>query len=96
MSSKNSLQCTEKEQKYLIEFGKYIKFLRINIAHKSLRIFAYENDIPCATLSRIENGIRIPNLLVLKKIAAGLNIDLSTLISKFEENIPDDLKGFDI
>ena len=73
-----------------------IRFLRNSIAQKSLRIFAYENDIPCATLSRIENGIRIPNLLILRKIAAGLNFDLSTLISKVEENIPEDLKGFDI
>lgn len=96
MSSNNTLQCSEIEQKYLVEFGKNIRFLRNSIAQKSLRIFAYENDIPCATLSRIENGVRIPNLLILRKIAAGLNFDLSTLISKVEENIPEDLKGFDI
>ena len=105
MSSNNTLQCSEIEQKYLVEFFKTlrkeqvienIRFLRNSIAQKSLRIFAYENDIPCATLSRIENGIRIPNLLILRKIAAGLNFDLSTLISKVEENIPEDLKGFDI
>ena len=96
MSSNNSLQCSEKEQKYLVEFGKNIRFLRNTIAKKSLRIFAYENDIPCATLSRIENGIRIPNVLIIRKIAAGLNLDVSTLISKIEENISEDLKGFDI
>lgn len=96
MSSKDLCNNKIKEKEYLKEFGKNIKFLRINKAHKSLRIFAYENDIPCATLSRIENGLRIPNLIILKRIAAGYSLDVSSFIANVEENIPNDLKNFEL
>lgn len=84
------------EKKYLEEFGKNLKALRINEAQKSLRIFAYESDVPSATLSRIENGQRVPNLIVLKKLASGFDMSIKELISRVEENIPDNIKNFDI
>ena len=96
MSSEDTSNRTSNEQAYLKEFGKNLKQLRVSITQKSLRIFAYENDIPCATLSRIENGRRIPNLLILKKIAYGFNTDIPSLIRRIEENIPDYLKSFEL
>lgn len=97
MSSEEMSKHTDnKEQAYLKEFGRSLKQLRLNNAQKSLRIFAYENDIPCATLSRIENGIRIPNLIILKRIAYGFNMDIASLITKIEETIPDYLKTFEL
>ncbi len=94
MSRENLL--TKNEREYLKVFGSVIKDLRVDVAQKSLRLFAYENDIPCATLSRIENGIRIPNLLTLKKIASGFNLDVGEFISRVESRIPSELKTIEI
>ena len=83
------------EQEYLSVFGQELKNLRINLAKKSLRLFSYEADIPCATLSRLENGTRIPNIITLKKIASELNISVSRLLDKIEQDMPEHLKNFE-
>lgn len=96
MSREGLMGDIDKEQTYIKEFGKSLKSLRINVAQKSLRIFAYETDVPCATLSRIENGQRIANLVVLKKIASGFDWNVSELISRIERDIPDNESFFDL
>lgn len=83
------------QQEYLSVFGQELKNLRINLAKKSLRLFSYEADIPCATLSRLENGTRIPNIITLKKIAYELNISVSRLLDKIEQDMPEHLKNFE-
>ncbi len=95
MSRKGLNNTTEEEKRYLVSFGHCLKALRINLAKKSLRIFAYETDVPCATLSRIENGQRIPNLLILKHIASGFDMTVSELLDRLETEIPDDIKIFE-
>lgn len=95
MSRKGLNNTTEEEKRYLLSFGQCLKALRVNLAKKSLRIFAYETDVPCATLSRIENGQRIPNLLILKRIASGFEMTVSELLDKIEKEIPDDIKIFE-
>ncbi len=96
MSTKGLVNSTKNEQEYVKAFGKSLKFLRENNAKKSLRIFAYETDVPCATLSRLENGLRIPNIIILKRIAAGFEWTLPELLDKIENNISDNLKKFEI
>lgn len=83
------------EQEYLSVFGQKLKSLRVNLTKKSLRLFSYEADIPCATLSRLENGTRIPNIITLKKIASELNISVSRLLDKIEQDMPEHLKNFE-
>ncbi len=83
------------EQEYLSVFGKNLKSLRVNLAKKSLRLFSYEADIPCATLSRLENGTRIPNIITLKKIASELNLSVPKLLEKIEHDMPEHLKNFE-
>lgn len=84
------------ESEYIKAFGKSLKNIRTSVAKKSLRMFAYEAGIPCATLSRLENGTRIPNIITLKKIAAGLNWSVSDLLSEVESVIPIGIKNFDL
>lgn len=95
MSRKGLSNISNEEIQYLASFGQGLKSLRVNVAKKSLRIFAYETDVPCATLSRIENGQRIPNLIILKRIAAGFEISISELIDRIEREIPDEIKNFE-
>ena len=68
MSSEILADNIDNEQKYLKAFGKELKNLRLNNTQKSLRLFLTETDVPCATLSRLENGTRIPNLIILKRL----------------------------
>ncbi len=83
-------------KEYLTAFGKSLKNIRIHSAQKSLRLFAYEADIPCATLSRLENGSRIANIITLKKFAAALNWSVSSLLSEIEKDIPDNIKNSEL
>lgn len=46
----------------------------------SLNIFAYENDLTTATVSRIENGLVDTKLTTLIKYARGLEIPLENII----------------
>lgn len=96
MSSKGLPNTAIYEQEYIKAFGKSLKLLRQTVTQKSLRIFAYETDIPCATLSRIENGTRIPNLVILKRIATGFDWTISELVDRIENNITDNVKHFEI
>ena len=86
---------SQKEQEYVKAFGSGLKQLRANVAQKSLRIFSYETDVPCATLSRIENGLRIPNIVILKRLAVGFNLTVDELIKKLEDSIPEKVKNFE-
>ena len=83
------------KKEYLCAFGKSLRNLRIKKTNKSLRLFAYEADIPCATLSRLENGSRIANIITLKKIAVEFNTSLSELIIDIEREIPENIKNFE-
>ena len=78
---------TKEDEKFLKAFGASIRKLRKEATGKSVCIFAYENDIPRSTLSRIEIGQNEAQLLTLKKIADGFNLKLSELIQKIEETI---------
>lgn len=95
MSSKGLVNTSQKEQEYVKAFGYGLKQLRTNVAQKSLRIFSYETDVPCATLSRIENGLRIPNIVILKRLAVGFNLTVDELIKKLEDSIPEKVKNFE-
>ncbi len=95
MSSKGLVNTSQKEKEYVKAFGSALKQMRTNIAQKSLRIFSYETDVPCATLSRIENGLRIPNIIILKRLAVGFNLTVDELIKKLEDTIPDKVKIFE-
>lgn len=95
MSSKGLGNTTTKEQEYLKAFGIALKQMRLDVAHKSLRIFAYETDVPCATLSRIENGLRIPNIIILKRLASGFNLTVDELLKKVEKMIPEKVRTFE-
>lgn len=95
MSSKGLGNTTKKEQEYIKAFGNALKQMRMDIANKSLRIFAYETDVPCATLSRIENGLRIPNIIILKRLASGFNLTVDELLKKIEKTIPEKVRIFE-
>lgn len=84
------------KEEYLKAFGKSLKKIRTSIAGKSLRLFSYEADIPCATMSRLENGTRIPNIITLKKIASELNWSLPKLLKEIEDEIPENIKNFEL
>ena len=55
-----------REKHYCKFVGAAIRALR-EARSKSVRLFAYENDIPQATLSRIERGDNEAQLVTLKK-----------------------------
>lgn len=78
-----------KEQEYRQQFGKALRQLRLKHTGKSLRMFAYEYDISCATLSRIENGQREAQLTTLKRIAEGFGWDFAELIKNIEKTMPE-------
>lgn len=77
-----------KAQEYRKQFGKALRALRLKYTGKSLRMFAYEYDIPCATLSRIENGQREAQLTTLKRIAEGFGWSFPEFISNIENQMP--------
>ena len=61
-----------------IELGCRIKYLR-KLTKMSIETLAFECEINKNYLCDIENGRRNPTLLVLCKIAKGLNISLEEL-----------------
>jgi transcriptional regulator with XRE-family HTH domain len=85
----------QKEEIYCKMIGKAIRELRQEIKGKSLCMFAYENDIPRSTLSRIEIGDNEAKLVTLKKIAEGFGWSLSELFERIEEKLPNNFKIFD-
>lgn len=84
-----------KEKIYCQMVGKEIRELRIKQTGKSSLLFAYENDIPKSTLSRIERGENEAQLVTLKKIAEGFGWSLSELFGHIEEKLPNNFKIFD-
>lgn len=84
-----------KEKIYCQMVGKAIRELRIKQTGKSSLLFAYENDIPKSTLSRIERGENEAQLVTLKKIAEGFGWSLSELFGHIEEKLPNNFKIFD-
>jgi len=77
----------DRDSEYRLYFGEALRKLRIK-SGKSLRMFAYEYDIPCATLSRIENGTRNAQLTTLKKISEGFGMSFGDFISFIENQMP--------
>lgn len=84
-----------KEKIYCQMVGKAIREIRIEQTGKSSLLFAYENDIPKSTLSRIERGENEAQLVTLKKIAEGFGWSLSELFEHIEEKLPKNFKIFD-
>ena len=84
-----------KGKEYCKMFGAVLRSLRIEYTKKSLCMFAYENDVPRSTLSRIEMGTNEAQLVTLKKIAEGFGWSLSELSYKIEKRMPADFKIFD-
>ena len=62
----------------LQQLGMRIRYLR-QLKRMSQLDLAFECEINKNYLSDLERGMRNPSLLILEKIARGLNIDLETL-----------------
>ena len=78
----NIITCMERDEKKLTKLlGHYLKLLREEKGI-SLNIFAYENDLTTATVSRIENGLIDTKFSTLVKYAKGLEIPLENILSK--------------
>ena len=85
----------EIEKKYCKLIGSALRLLRQKTG-KSVRLFAYENDIPQATLSRIERGDNEAQIVTLKKIAEGFGWKMSELFIHIEETMPENFKIFSV
>ena len=59
--------------------------------NKSLRILADEYDIQKSLLSRLENGVNEPKLILIWTISEALNMPVSSLLRLVEEELP---RGF--
>lgn len=79
---------SKKAQKIIKVLAKLIKEERIK-QNKSQRLLADEFDIPKSMLSRLENGINEPKLISLISVCEALNIKLSSLIKKLEDECLD-------
>lgn len=78
----NIITYMEREDKQLTKvLGHYLKILREEKGI-SLNIFAYENDLTTATVSRIENGLVDTKFSTLIKYAKGLEIPLENILQK--------------
>lgn len=74
----------ERDEKQIIKLlGNYLKSLRES-QNKSLNIFAYENDMTTATVSRVENGLVDSKFSTLIKYAKGLEIPLETILMNLD------------
>ena len=74
----------EQYEKDIIKLlGNSLKSLRLK-QNKSLNIFAYENDITTATVSRVENGLVDTKFSTLIKYAKGLEIPLDIIIKNLD------------
>ncbi len=80
----------ERDEKKLIKnLGNYLKILRESKG-VSLNIFAYENDLTTATVSRIENGLVDTKFSTLIKYAKGLEIPLENILQKLNIDYSND------
>ena len=71
------------------DLGQRLKYLREQKG-VSLNIFAYENDLTTATVSRIENGLVDTKFSTLVKYAKGLEIPLEEIIQLLDINYNND------
>ena len=62
----------------LVQLGMRIRFLRRQKRMSQLDL-ALESEINKNYISDLERGMRNPSIIILNKIARGLNIDLETL-----------------
>ncbi len=69
--------------------------IRVEKTGKSSLLFAYENDIPKSTLSRIERGENEAQIVTLKKIAEGFGWTMTELFQNIENSLPENFKIFD-
>ncbi len=83
----------DREKLYCKTLGQAIRQLRIEKTGKSAIMFAYENDIPKSTLTRIERGENEAQIVTLKKIAEAFGYSMSEFFAKIEKDLP---KGFKI
>ena len=84
-----------RESEYCRLIGECIKQLRIEKTGKSCLLFAYENEIPKSTLSRIERGENEAQIVTLKKIAEAFGWSLSELFENIEKRLPRNYKIFE-
>ena len=75
--------------------GDAIRKIRVEKTGKSSLLFAYENDIPKSTLSRIERGENEAQIVTLKKIAEGFGWTMTELFQNIENSLPENFKIFD-
>ncbi|MCQ2798046.1 MAG: helix-turn-helix domain-containing protein [Bacilli bacterium] len=68
----------------LVQLGKRIRYLR-NERHLSQMDLALDSDITKNYLSDLERGERNPSVMVLNKIAKGLNVTLEELFKGVED-----------
>lgn len=71
------------DKKLTKKLGKYLKVLREEKGI-SLNLFAYENDLTTATVSRIENGLVDTKICTLIKYAKGLEVPLEHILLKLD------------
>lgn len=71
------------DKKLTKKLGKYLKVLREEKGI-SLNLFAYENDLTTATVSRIENGLVDTKICTLIKYAKGLEVPLENILLKLD------------
>lgn len=80
----------QQDEKQIIKLlGNYLKTLRES-QNKSLNIFAYENDMTTATVSRVENGLVDSKFSTLIKYAKGLEIPLETILMNLDIDYSND------
>lgn len=80
----------EQDEKEIIKLlGNYLKSFREG-QNKSLNIFAYENDLTTATVSRVENGLVDSKFSTLIKYAKGLEIPLETILMQLNIDYSND------
>ena len=84
----------KREKEYCKVVGAAIRQLRKQ-KNKSVRLFAYENELPQATLSRIERGDSEAKLVSLKKIAESFGWSTSEFFCNIEKLSSSDFKIFD-
>lgn len=85
----------DKEKQYCKMVGDAIRKIRVEKTGKSSLLFAYENDIPKSTLSRIERGENEAQIVTLKKIAEGFGWTMAELFQHIEQMLPDNFKIFE-
>ena len=84
----------KREKEYCKIVGAAIRRLRQQ-KKKSVRLFAYENELPQATLSRIERGDSEAKLVTLKKVAESFGWSMSEFFCNIEKFAPSGFKIFD-